>query len=372
MFGSKFITIICAVFVYVFLSAFHFPLAHAQTPENQKTLEAKIVKVIEEKEIDFNGQKQLYQKLELQTLDTNKTFQVENGTVPLANPIRYKVGDTVQVMSDKDPEGNDVYYITDFIRRTPLYVLAIIFVLLTVIIGRGRGFKALLGLVFSFAVIILYVLPRILSGADPTFIAISASVVILPVTFYLAHGVNKKTTVALAATIITLIVTSILAQVFVSSAKLSGFASEEAGFLQAAKQGAINIKGLLLAGIIIGSLGILNDITVSQAAIVEKLAETARLSFGELYSKAMSVGHDHIASMVNTLVLVYAGTALPLLLLFINNPHPITEILNYELISEEVVRTLIGSIGLVLAVPITTILASWIFQGDTETTPHRK
>ncbi len=123
----------------------------------------------------------------------------------------------------------------------------------------------------------------------------------------------------------------------------------------------MNMKGLLLAGIIIGVLGVLDDITISQSAIVFQLkAANEKLKFKELYLRAMSVGQDHISSMVNTLILVYTGAALPLLLLFINNPRPFSEVVNYEIIADEVVRTLVGSIGLILAVPITTVIASWI------------
>ena len=132
-------------------------------------------------------------------------------------------------------------------------------------------------------------------------------------------------------------------------------------FLQVAKQGTLNIQGLLLAGIIIGLLGILDDVTVSQSSVVFELKKTnPSLKIAELYSKAMNVGKDHIASVVNTLVLVYAGAALPLLLLFINNPMPYEQVVNFEIISEEIVRTLVASIGLILSIPLTTLLASWI------------
>jgi len=189
---------------------------------------------------------------------------------------------------------------------------------------------------------------------------------IIPATFFLSHGFNKKTWIAIGGTLIALIITGVLADIFVEGAKLTGFASEEAGFLQAHKLGLINIKGLLLAGIIIGVLGVLDDITVSQSAIVQQLKEAnSKLKAGELYKKAMSVGKDHIASMVNTLILVYTGAALPLLLLFIDNPHPFSDIINYEIIADEVVRTLVGSIGLMLAVPITTFIAAFIASQET-------
>jgi uncharacterized membrane protein len=229
---------------------------------------------------------------------------------------------------------------------------------MAVFIGKWQGATSLVGMGLSFLVIFKFILPKISAGSDPVQIAILGSLVIIPATFILSHGLNKKTGIAIAGTLIALIITGVLAKAFVEAAKLTGFASEEAGFLQAYKPDLINIKGLLLAGIIIGVLGVLDDITVSQSAIVEQLKEAnPRLKAGELYKKAMTVGKDHIASMVNTLVLVYTGAALPLLLLFVDNPHPFSEIVNYEIIADEVVRTLVGSIGLMLAVPITTFIA---------------
>jgi len=153
-----------------------------------------------------------------------------------------------------------------------------------------------------------------------------------------------------------------LSAIFANGARLTGFASEEAGFLESMTPG-LNIKGLMLSGILIGSLGILDDVTISQAAIVRKLKETnQRLGFSKLFSRAMSIGKDHIASMVNTLILVYTGAAMPLLLIFVINAHPFTEIINYEIVAEEVIRTLSGSISLILAVPISTLLAC-VFEG---------
>jgi uncharacterized membrane protein len=220
---------------------------------------------------------------------------------------------------------------------------------------------SLLGMALSFFIIFFYILPQISSGANPVEIAILGSLVIIPVSFFLSHGINKKTFVAIGGTLIALVITGILANIFVDSAHLTGFASEEAGFLQVAKQGVINMRGLLLAGIIIGVLGVLDDITISQSSIVFQLKEANnKLDANELYTRAMKVGQDHISSMVNTLILVYTGAALPLLLLFINNPHPFSEIIIYEIIADEIVRTFVGSIGLVLSVPITTFIATLV------------
>ena len=334
----------------------------------EETLEGRVVTILEQKQIIPIGadNTQLYQKLEILITKgslKDKKITVENGNFPSSNLQEYKVGDKVMISYSKDFEDKDVFYITDYVRHSALLFLFFVFVALVVFIGRWQGISSLVGMGISFLVIFKFVLPKIYAGGNPVQIAILGSLIIIPTTFLLSHGINKKTVIAIIGTIISLVITGILAGIFVDFAKLTGFASEEAGFLQVYKPGLINIKGLLLAGIIIGVLGVLDDITISQSAIVEKLKETnPKLKAGEVYKKAMAIGKDHIASMVNTLVLVYTGAALPLLLIFIDNPHPFSEVINYEIIADEVVRTLVGSIGLILAVPITTFIASLAFE----------
>lgn len=334
------------------------------TEQEEETFEGIVTQIIEEKQITPMGaiKPQLYQKLKIQISNkslNDKKIVVENGKLPTSNVQKYKIGDKLVINHSKDFKGNDMYFIADYVRRSALMWLFVIFVLMVILIGKWQGATSLIGMGLSFLVIFKFILPKISTGSDPVMIAILGSLIIIPATFLLSHGLNKKTGIAIAGTLIALIITGILANIFVEATKLTGFASEEAGFLQVFKPGLINIKGLLLAGIIIGVLGVLDDITISQSAIVAQLKETnQKLKPIELYKKAMTVGKDHIASMVNTLILVYTGAALPLLLIFIGNPHPFSEIVNYEIIAEEVVRTLVGSIGLILAVPITTFIAA--------------
>ncbi|HOZ03461.1 MAG TPA: YibE/F family protein, partial [Candidatus Woesebacteria bacterium] len=336
--------------------------AEALNPEllTEEMLEAKVTQIFDETKSLLPGSEQyvLSQKLELLVTKgslAGETLTIETGDLGVPNAPTYQVGDQVMVSFTQDNAGGKLFYISDYVRRDALIGLLVIFLVLTLIIARKRGVFSVLGMVISFAVIFMFVLPRILSGDNPVLIAILGSMVVLPATFFLSHGVNKKTLVAISGTLIALVITGLLAITFVQAAKLTGFSTEEAGFLSFESDQAINMQGLLLAGIIIGVLGVLDDITVSQSAIVFELkSANPKLGIGELYRRAMGVGQDHIASMVNTLVLVYTGASLPLLLLFVNNPRPISEIFNYELIADEVVRTLVGSIGLILAVPITT------------------
>ncbi|PIU71742.1 YibE/F family protein [Candidatus Woesebacteria bacterium CG_4_9_14_3_um_filter_39_10] len=363
------LTVVTLLFSFVLLGNSAYAQSELpQEPPKEETLEAVVEKILDGKQIKPMGSEdfQLYQKLELLVTKgslKDKKITIENGNIPVANNLKYKVNDKVIVTFSKDFEGNDSFYITDYIRRDSLVWLFLIFVVSAVVIAKWRGILSLVGMGVSFLVIFSFILPKILSGSNPVEIAILGSLIIIPVSFFLSHGFNKKTMVAIAGTLVALIITGVLANIFVEAAKLTGFASEEAGFLQVAKGGLINIRGLLLAGIIIGVLGVLDDITISQSAIVFQLKEAnEKLKFNELYKRAMNVGQDHISSMVNTLVLVYTGAALPLLLLFIDNPHPFSEIINYEIIADEIVRTLVGSIGLVLAVPITTVIASLVAE----------
>jgi uncharacterized membrane protein len=183
---------------------------------------------------------------------------------------------------------------------------------------------------------------------------------IIPVTFYVTHGVSRTTTVAVAGTIAALILTGLLSYIFVEMTKLTGFAAEEASYLELMKGGAINIKSLLLAGIIISALGVLDDVTISQAGIVDKLAEAnSKYNMKQLYRHSISLGRDHIASLVNTLILVYAGASLPLFILFYDSRVAVSTTLSQEVVATEIVRTLVTSIGVISAVPITTFLACW-------------
>ncbi len=340
-------------------------------PVQEETLEATVVEILEEKEIKpkFSEEKQLYQKLELLVTKgslKDEKIVIESGNLPIASLQKYEVNDRLVVSFSKDFEGNDAFYIHDYVRRNSLFWLFLIFVVLAITVGKWWGLTSIAGMGFSFLIIFKFILPRLLAGADPIMTVIIGSLFIIPITFYLSHGLNKKTTIAIIGTVISLIITGVLAGFFVESAKLTGFASEEAGFLQIARGGTINIKGLLLAGIIISTLGVLDDVTVSQSSIVNQLKETDKnLSFEKLYQRAMKVGQDHISSMVNTLVLVYTGAALPLFLLFIDNPHPFLEVINYEIVADEIVRTLVGSIGLILAVPITTFIAAMTLEKET-------
>ena len=274
------------------------------------------------------------------------------------NSLPVKTGDRVIVSLSKDPTGRETVYITDYVRTMPLFVLMGLFVAITLVIAHWHGLRSLVGMLLSFAVIMGFILPQMIAGSDPVVVTLMGAFLIIPLTFYLSHGSSMKTTVSVTGTLLALVVTGISAFVFVKGARLTGFTAEEAYYLQYLKSGALNIQSLLLAGIIIGALGVLDDITISQTAIVQKLyAANPKYSLPKLYSEAMSIGRDHIASLVNTLILVYTGASLPLLLLFYNTNISYQLVANQEIIATEIVRTMVSSIGIILAVPLTTLLA---------------
>ncbi|MDQ7020883.1 MAG: YibE/F family protein [Candidatus Dojkabacteria bacterium] len=206
-------------------------------------------------------------------------------------------------------------------------------------------------------------MPEILDGKNPVIVVILASLLIIPVNYYIAHGFNYKSTYAVVSTLITLIITGFLSTFFVSFSKLSGFASDEARDLVNQTFGGVNIQNILLASIIIGLLGILDDITISQASIAEQLKLTnKKIEFKELYFRTLEVGKDHIASLVNTLILVYTSASLPLLLLVYKNYDGFINTINDEMLAEEIVQMLLASISLILAVPISTFISCYFID----------
>lgn len=275
---------------------------------------------------------------------------------------KLKVGDgLVLARTYKNPEAP--YYISDVYRLRAVWFIALFFFLVTVFFARMQGFRAFLGLALSFAIIAFFILPLILKGVNPLTICLVGALGIVCTTLYLAHGFHVRTTVAFASIVLTLGIAAVLSWIFVYGAKLSGIATEEAFFLQTSAFGAIiNVRGLLLGGILLGTLGVLDDVATAQAATVEQIHKAnPALDFHELYKRGLAVGREHIVSLVNTLVLAYTGASFPLLLLFVIYEKPLWVTLNSEIITEEVIRMLVGSIALVFAVPITTFFAAYIF-----------
>lgn len=336
-----------------------------QTPATPKETFSKgtVSRIVKEGYKSFVGKKQYYQIVSLKLENEPSAIKLTYGGQTTINPSqKLKKGDEVVVLIAKFPDQPPAYHIIDRYRLTPLPFLIIGFFILIIAFAGKKGVGSIFGMLISLGVILFYIVPLILQGYDALLVTITGALFIMVTTIYLSHGFSKQTTVAVVSTFISLVITGLLAIYFVNLLALQGLGSEENMSLQFGAD-FINLQGMLLGGIIIASLGVLDDTTTTQSATIFELAKTnAKLPFGSLVEKGLAIGKEHIAALVNTLVLAYAGVSLSLFIFFVLNPanHPLWVILNSENIVEEIVRTIAGSVGLILAVPITTLLAAWV------------
>lgn len=270
-----------------------------------------------------------------------------------------------QIIVSKTTTGPSVQYaVYDSYRLNSILAFVLLFFFLVLLVAGKKGLGSMLGMLLSLATIIFFIVPSILKGADPLTITIAGSVFILLTTTFLAHGISKKTSIALFSTLASLALTVIFASFATTASHITGLGNEDLFSLQLGPTSIINIKGLFLSAVIIGTLGALNDITTSQSATVWELKQLDKsLGFQELFKRGLNVGKEHIASLVNTLVLAYAGSAFAIFIFLVLNPLkiPYWVILNNELVSDEIIKIVAGSVGLLLSVPIVTALASYIF-----------
>ncbi|MFD7922976.1 YibE/F family protein [Streptomyces sp. NPDC059740] len=298
--------------------------------------------------------------------DRGRTF---TDLVHPSQPRQLSRGERVVTAYEPSAPKGLRYSVTDVNRRTPLALLAGIFALAVVVVGRLRGVMALVALAVSFLVLALFVLPAILQGSDPLLVAVVGASAIMLIALYLCHGLSARTSVAVLGTLVSLVLIGLLGSDFLTRSALTGNTDDNTGLIHHLYP-SIDMSGLLLAGVIIGSLGVLDDVTVTQTSAVWELHEAdPAMNWRGLYRAGIRIGRDHIASVVNTLVLAYAGAALPLLLLFTVAQSGVGTVANSELVAEEIVRTLVGSIGLVASVPVTTALAALVVSADRGTPP---
>jgi uncharacterized membrane protein len=337
-----------------------------------------VLSILEEgiKEIE-PGVTQHYQKVEIEITngdEKGKRITIDHGALfAIQQDQQVSRGEQVVLVKPVGTPKKDFYYIIDHYRINGLIGIIVVFFGLAILLARKKGFTSILGLVFSTFIVFYFIIPYILKGYDPLLVCIGGALVILSVSLYVSHGFNKRTSVALLSSFLTLGIAIIVDLLLVHFAHLSGNGTEEAFYLQFDNID-IQLKGLLLGGILIGTLGILDDVTTAQTATVEEIHNAnTRLPFHELYRRGISVGREHIASLINTLVLAYVGAAFPLILLFSTKKNQALWVtLNSNFVAEEVVRIIVGSITLMLAVPISTLCAAYLFKGRGETLgkPH--
>src|SRR4051794_7085355 len=291
------------------------------------------------------------------------TVRLSDGQTVRLHPDTYGPGISLHpgdgiVVAEDSSGGSPSYSFADYQRARPLLLLGALFAVLVVAVARWRGLAAVGGLAITWLILVKFVLPGLLTGESPVLLAVIGSAAVMLAVLYLAHGVSIRTTTALLGTFASLGLTVGLAAAFTTLTRVSGASSDEATYLHTVA-GNIDLRGVVLAGVVIGSLGVLNDVTVTQASAVWEIAAVSPTrSIRRLYAAGMRVGRDHIASTVYTLVLAYAGASLPLLLLFTVAGQPADRVLTGDAVAEEILRTLIGAIGLVAAVPVTTVLAA--------------
>lgn len=339
------------------------PLVNAQTAyeELQAILRAEVVTISDERTERIMGTEAMttMQTVQARLLEGERSGDVvtfENDLIML------KSGDRIYLSHLRDINGREIFILKDVDRGSGLLFLFGLFVALLLWFAGKQGLRALGSLLLSIIGIVFVLLPALLAGYDPILMSLLISAVILALALFGTHGFNALSSIAFGGTVLAVLATSALAWLFVSGLRLSGYGSDASVYLNFATDGQLDLSGLLLGSIIIGVLGILDDISITQASVVRELrAANNSLGAFELYQRALRVGRDHVGSLVNTLALAYVGAALPLVLLFSTSNAPLYFTLNQEVIAAELTRILIGSIGLILAVPITTAIAAWWF-----------
>ncbi len=328
---------------------------------------AEVVRVLEEQD-KTRADGQVYQQQNVLLRGVDGEYKDKEityygiGELDVLGAINVEEGDKVLVLASPDMDGNTNFYVTEHVRTSGLLWLALIFAGLVLLVGKKQGGKSLIALVISFAIIMFMVLPLILRGYNPILISVTGSILILAINIYLTWGIKLKAHIAVVSIVLSLAATGVLAVIFTEVTKLTGATGEDLMFLLNIGGFTVDFKGLLLAGMILCTVGVLDDVIISQISAVEQIKIASHhLTTGQLFIRTLRIGVDHLSSMTNTLFLAYAGAALPLLLLFNVKQEPFlsfSQIINNELIATEIVRTLVASIGLTLAVPFSTLIAA--------------
>jgi len=336
--------------------------------------EAKVLEITEERQVNSaDGTRVTQQNIKMKGVG-DKWKNVEFSFIGISEVIAissnvYKKGDRVLVNHQIDSDGNDVYYIADYVRRWPLYLLAFLFALTITLVGKARGLRSLIALIISFLIILKGTIPLILAGWNPLAVGIATCVLIFIFLIYITDGWSHKSHLAIFSLAISMVVVALLSWIFTYLTRLTGTSSEETLFLIGIGKKAIDFKGLFLSGVLIGALGVLDDIVIGQIEAVDQIKKAnPKLPVRQSFKLALNVGNAHIGAMVNTLFLAYAGASLPLLILFsVHEPPFLTfgQVINSELIASEIVRTLVGSLGIALAMPLATYLATKFYRPKT-------
>ncbi len=332
------------IFFLLFLSTFIF-LNQINLLDNQATITKKFSE--DNEKIIFDAKKQDR---------TIKVYYFKNNLKDFSPNINSKV--IIEKINNK-------YIIVDFYRLPAIFYLLLIFLILSILILKKEVFGALISLFISFLIIFSSIIPNIIANSNPFVVVMIAALFIIPINFYLTHGINKKTNAAILGSLFGILISIIISFLFTKIGYISGTVNEEIGFLSAMTSKNYDFQGIFLASILIGVIGSIDDVTITQSTIVEKIINNNKnLKFIDIYKQAMDVGKDHINSIINTLILVYTSASLPLLLLFQVSNKNFFSILNYEIVASEIIRTITATISIILVIPLTTYFAIKIFKKD--------
>lgn len=361
-----------SIIIYILFSSFGFAVAQETKllQDRELTMLARVTKIesSEVKQVPNTEAQATYQTVRILVLDGEQ----KGKEVTISDSAFFmEVDDTVYVRYLQLRDGTEYYSIHEPYRLDVLLGLFIFFIIAALVFGGKQGFLSIIALFISFGGIFKFLFPEILTGGNVVIIATTGALLSLFVVMYMTHGFTRLTTSAFLGCTLSVMVTVFLAKYAVSLTKLTGFASEESVYLNLATNGRLDFVALLIGGIIVGVIGVIDDVSITQASVVNQLrSANPNLSIQSLYSKALKVGRDHMGAVINTLILAYAGASLPLVLLLYVSDTPILELINREVIATEIVRSIVGSVGLLLAVPLTTLIAVFLMRKGDSTLEH--
>lgn len=354
------------------LSCFGFAFAQESEliADKETTILAEVVRIerAEEKEVPNTGTSATYQTVVVRFLkggSPGKEVTITDSAFPM------EAGDKVYVKHLQTSDGFEYYSIHELYRLPALLWIFLVFIAAVLLFGGKQGFLSILALFVSFGGIFNMLFPNVISGGNVVLIATTGALLSLFVVMYLTHGFTRLTTSAFLGCALSVIITLLFASYAVMLTKLTGFASEESVYLNIATGGNLDFVALLVGGIIIGVIGVIDDVSITQASVVRELwSANPDLAPAKLYARALKVGKDHMGAVINTLILAYAGASLPLVLLLYVSDTPALELINREVIATEIVRSIVGSIGLIMAVPLTTLIAVLLMRNQSYASAH--
>jgi len=350
------------IFLLIFCFLPQELLAQEVHQEFQETVNAEVLEILEQYERIIMGTAASTTVQEMRVL--LKSGEKSGEVVRLGNDlVVLSAGDKIFVDRFLAIDGTEYYLFKDVERRLPLALIVGVFIVLVVWLSGLQGVRALLSLALSIGSILFILIPALLAGYSPALTSIAISGVILSVSLFLTHGFKPRVFITFLGTFGSVLVTCLIAWFWVSWMRFTGFGDDASVYLNFASGGTLDLPGLLLGGIIIGLLGVLDDVSITQASVVQELkAANPNFGFKELYLRALRVGKDHVGSLVNTLALAYVGVSLPLILFLSYSEASMMVLINQEIVAAEILRIVVGSIGLLLAVPLTTVMAAWYFK----------